>query len=156
MYQFNFELEGALYKLPCPVAELLANGFTMTDESATEIAAGSYDWVELRYNNQNFRTIVHNYADYATIVENCFVTSMESSIYGPEYELTIPCGIKRGDSEADLLEKIKDFNYTTEESSSFIYYEVCNPEGSTLDRFTITVKEGTIIGIEIENGQKPE
>lgn len=156
LYQFNIELEGVLYTLPCPLSELLANGFTLTENSATVVAADSFDWVELRYNNQNYRTIVHNYADYATIVENCFVTSMESSIYGPEYALTIPCNIKRGDSEAEMLEKIKNFNYTVETSSSFTYYKISNPEGSSLDRFTITVKDGVVSIIEVENGQKPE
>jgi len=156
LYQFNIELEGNLYTLPCPLSELLANGFTLTEKSATEVAADSFDWVELRYNNQNYRTIVRNYADYATVIENCFVTSMKSSIHGPEYALTIPCDIKRGDSEAEMLEKLKGFNYTVESSSSFTYYEVCNPAGSSLDRITITTNEGVVAIIEVENSKKPE
>ncbi len=157
LYKFNVELEGNLYILPCPVSELLANGFTIKEKnSATEIASGSFDWVELTYNNQTLRTLVHNYADYATIAENCFVTSVKSSIHSPEFALTIPCGIKRGDSESAVLEILKNFNYVTETSSSFTYYTVYNPEKSKLDSFTIVTQDGVVVIIEVDNSNKPE
>lgn len=156
LYQFNMELEGNLYTLPCPVSELLANGFTLSKDAPEAIAAGGFDWVELKYNNQNYRTMVHNYADYATIPENCFVTSMESSIFNPDFALTIPCGIKRGDSEESLLKTLENFNYKIEESGDFKYYNVYNPDGSSLDKFQITVKEGEVVIIEVDNSNKPE
>lgn len=157
LYQFNFELEGNLYTLPCPVSELLANGFTINENNSDSVfPANGYGWVEFRYNNQTYFTIVENYADYATTAENCFVTSMTSSIYDPDFALTIPCGITRGMTEEEILELIKDFNYTTSTSSGFTYYKIRHPEGDSLDGFDITIKDGEVIIIEIANDEMPE
>lgn len=159
LYEFDIELEGKLYTLPCPVSEFLANGFTINEDNSDEAfpSEGS-GWLELVYNNQAFHTIVYNYADYATTAENCFVTDIETSIYGPEYDLTIPCGIKRGDSEADLLEKIKDFNYevSNEEGSEFTYYEISKPEGSRLEGYDIVTKGGEVVIIEVSTDRDPQ
>ncbi|MBQ8039946.1 MAG: hypothetical protein IJ274_08785 [Lachnospiraceae bacterium] len=150
LYAFNIQLEGNLYTLPCPVSVLVENGFKINEaNSQMEIAADSYGWVELSYNNQTYRCIVDNYADYATIVQNCFVTTMETSIYGPKFELVIPGEIKRGDTESSMLEKIKKFNYEVSTSGDFTYYEVTNPEGSPLAGYEISVKEGEVISIDV-------
>lgn len=151
LYGFNIQLEGKLYTLPCPVSVFIENGFKINEKnSQMEIAADSYGWIELSYNNQTYRCIVDNYANYATVVQNCFVTTMETSIYGPEFDLVIPGNIKVGDSESAVLEIIKKFNYETETSGDFTYYEVSNPEGSILAGYEITVKEGKVISLEVE------
>lgn len=158
LYTFNAEIEGHLYTFPCPVSEFLANGFTIQEEnSADAVAAGDFDWVELRYNNQSIRLIVRNYADYATIPENCFVKSFETNKnYDPTFDITVPCGIKLGDSEDSLKEKISAFNCEIEESTNYKYYNVYNPNGSKLDSFEFIVSEGVVTGIEFENDNKPE
>ena len=151
LYGFNIQLEGKLYTLPCPVSVFIENGFKINEKnSQMEIAADSYGWIELSYNNQTYRCIVDNYANYATVAQNCFVTTMKSSIYGPEFDLVIPGNIKVGDSESAVLEIIKKFNYETETSGDFTYYEVSNPEGSILAGYEITVKEGKVISLEVE------
>lgn len=151
LYGFNFQLEGNLYTLPCPVSVLVENGFKINENnSQMEIAADSFGWVEFSYNNQTYRCIVNNFANYATIAQNCFVTTMESSIYGPEFDLVIPGNIKMGDSETSVLEVIKNFNYEVETSGDFTYYEISNPEGSILAGYELTVNEGKVTGIEVE------
>ena len=150
LYAYNIQLEGNLYTLPCPVSVLLDNGFKINEEnSQMEIAADGYGWIELSYNNQTYRCIVDNFADYATIAQNCFVTTMETSIYGPKFDLVIPGNIKRGDSEASVLEVIKNFNYEVETSGDFTYYEVSDPDGSSLAGYELTIKEGEVINIEV-------
>ena len=151
LYAFNIQLEGKLYTLPCPVSALVANGFKIVeDNSQMEIGADSYGWIELSYNNQTYRCIVDNYANYATIPDNCFVTTMESSIYGPEFDLVIPGNIKVGDAEADVVEIIKNFNYEAETSGDFTYYEITDPNGSALAEYELTVKEGKVISIDVQ------
>ena len=151
LYAFNIQLEGKLYKLPCPVSVLVENGFKIVEEnSQMEIGADSYGWIELLYNNQAYRCIVDNYANYATVAENCFVTTVESSIYGPEFDLVIPGNIKVGDAETDVVEIIKDFNYEAETSGDFTYYEISDPEGSSLAGYELTVKEGKVISIDVQ------
>ena len=151
LYAFNIQLEGKLYTLPCPVSALVANGFKIVeDNSQMEIGADSYGWIELSYNNQTYRCIVDNYANYATIPDNCFLTTMESSIYGPEFDLVIPGNIKVGDAEADVVEIIKNFNYEAETSGDFTYYEITDSNGSALAEYELTVKEGKVISIDVQ------
>ena len=158
LYSFNVEFEGNLYTLPCPVTEFLANGFTIDESnSEMEVASGNTGLISLRYNNQTLRARVKNFADYATTIENCMLIKLESSEYGPDFTLIIPGNIKRGDSEDVLKKAIADYNVEESVSSSgYIYYHVYNPDGSSLDRYSICVQEGVITTIEVSNSQKPE
>lgn len=157
-YAYTAQLEGVVYSLPCPVSVLLENGFTIdTARSDSEIGAGGSGWVDLRYNNQTLHTMVKNYADYATIVENCFVVSMESSVNGPKFDLVSPGDIKVGDSEDAVKKATADFNCEVDASDSgYTYYEVSDPDGSVLDRYTIIVKDGSVCTIEVQNSEEPE
>ena len=160
LYAFNIELEGHLYSLPCPISELLANGFEIVEEESAEmIPAGDYEWITLSYNGDSFSSLVDNPTTYATIPENCFLTSIEVSTgsYYANYDLTVPCDIKLGDSESSLLEKLEGFNYETSTySSGTTYYYVYNPDGSTFDRYEFSVRDGVITGIRVDNDNYPE
>lgn len=157
-YAYTAELEGVVYSLPCPVSVLLENGFTIdTSKSDEVVAAGRSGWVNLRYNNQTLHTMVENYASYATTIENCFVITMESSIYGPEFDLVFPGNIKVGDPEDAVKKAVDGFNYEAETSDSgYTYYVIADPDKSVLDRYTITVKDGSVISMEIKNSTEPE
>ena len=159
LYGSNVELEGNLYTLPCPVSVFLENGFEIDEsKSDMEIAAGSFGWVNLKYNNQTLRGIVYNYADYATIAENCFVTTVESSEYDPNFDLVIPGGIERGSTEEDVIEVLEDFNFEKEVSDSgFTYYTIFDPNGNQSRKsYELCLKDGVVIIIEVENSEKPE
>ena len=157
-YSYTVQMEGVVYSLPCPVSVLLDNGFTIdTASSDSEVAAGGSGWVDLRYNNQTLHSMVENYADYGTIVENCFVVSMKSSVNGPKFDLVFPGDIKVGDSEDAVKKATAKFNCETETSDSgFTYYEVSDPDGSSLDRYSIVVKDGSVCTIEVHNSKEPE
>ncbi len=152
-YAYTAQLEGNVYSLPCPVSALLENGFTIDeDNSDSEIASKYYGWVQLEYNNQSYRAIVDNYADYATTVENCFVTKMEASANGPEFDLVFPGGITVGSSEADVKKAVEGFNCETETSDSgFTYYTVADPDAEAGNEYSIVVKDGAVITLEVEN-----
>lgn len=158
LYSFNVEVEGNVYTLPCPVSVFIENGFEI-DEKNSEMAigAGSFGWVDLKYNNQTLHGIVHNYADYATTPENCFVTTVESNDYGADFDVVFPCGITRGDTEESVEAAVADFNFEKEVSDSgYTYYSVYDPNGSKLDSYDITIKDGVVISLEVENSEEPE
>lgn len=157
-YAYTAELEGVVYSLPCPVSVMLENGFTIDkNDSDSVVAAGGNGWVNLRYNNQTLRTMVENYADYATTVENCFVLTMKSSVNGPEFKLVFPGNIKVGDSEAAVKKAVAGFNCEVSTSDSgYTYYEVSDPDKGVLDRYTITVKDGNVCTLEVKNTTEPE
>ena len=157
-YSFHVELEGNLYKLPCPVSEFLANGFTIDEsKSDMEIASGKVGRVYLHYNNKSFSAVAENYADYATTVENCMLTKVESN-FSSDFALTIPGNIKKGDSEDDLKKAIEGFNVEVYEPSSggFTTYSIYDPDGDSLDCYDITVKNGVVDSIKVSNKKEPE
>lgn len=157
LYSFHVEFEGNLYKLPCPVSEFLANGFTIDESNSDmEVASGSSGDIALRYNNQTLRVQTVNFADYATTIENCMVTRVASREYGPDFAITIPGNIKIGDSEDSLKAATADYDVellVANEECTF--YNIFVPN-SLSDRYSITVKNGIITDIEVTNTKKPE
>ena len=160
-YGTSVEVDGKLYTLPCPVSELVENGFTINEaNSDMEVGSNNYGWIELRYNNQTYSTIIENYADYATVAENCFVTKFESGKYDDMFEITLPGNISKGSSEADVLKAIEDFNYEKElsetSSYSYTYYTIYHPDKSSYDTcYTIQVEDGVVVGLEAKNDENP-
>ncbi len=157
-YEYTAELDGVVYKMPCPVSVLVENGFQIVKENSDMVvASGGVGWVELRYNNQKIRSMVENYAEYATTVENCFATSLEANEYGSKIDLVFPGGIKLGVPEDVVKKAVADFNYEVETSDGgFAYYSICDPDGSVLDRYDIIIYEGVVYSMEISNTVKPE
>lgn len=157
-YAYTAQLEGVVYTLPCPVSVLLENGFKIDESNSdSEVGAGRNGWVDLKYNNQTLHTMVENYADYATTIENCFAVSMKSSVNGPKFDLVFPGNIKVGDKEDAVKKAVAKFNCEVETSDSgYTYYTVSDPDGSVLDNYEIVVKDGTVCTMEISNSSKPE
>ena len=102
--------------------------------------------------NQSFRTLTTNYGDWATILENCFVTNVTADVYSSQFDLRLPGDITIGMSEEDLLSALDGYEYETEESSSFRYYTVLN-YNSTYEGISISVntEEGTVSTIDVTN-----
>ncbi len=160
LYRFNAKIEGHLYTFPCPVSEFLANGFTiLKDENEDVVAAASLSGLTLSYNDQSILVMVANYADYATIPENCFVISFETNkdSWGnhPTLDVTVPCGIKLEESEASLKEKISAFYYEEEKKNDYKSYVVYNPNGTRQDYFSFRVKEGIVTYIYFSTDNMP-
>ncbi len=161
-YSNNIELEGALYTLPCPVSELVANGFIIDEENSDmEVASDSHGWVTFKINNPTVRTMVQNYADYATVIENCFVTSLECDNYFDKIALTLPGSISVGSSEDDVLKAIEDFNYEKElsegSSYSYTYYTVSHPDKHSYNNhYIIQIEDGVVVGLEVKNDEDPD
>ncbi len=127
--EFRISLDGAVYEVPVPVSVLIAGGWELdTSDSDAEVAAHDIGWVTLRKGGQEIREIAVNYADYATIPENCWFETLSVGGYTLEAEGELPCGIKTGMAEADLTAILDQagVTYTTEadEGSDFAYYKI--------------------------------
>ena len=152
-YDYTAQLEGVVYSLPCPVSVLLENGFTINEKGSDSVVPShSFGWVELTYNNRSYRTIADNYADYATCMENCFVTTMTASVNDPQFDLVFPGGITLGTGEADVIKAVEGFHSEVKTSDSgYTYYTVSDPDADVTNEYTITVKDQKVISMEIEN-----
>lgn len=157
LYTCTAQLEGVVYSLPCPVSVFLENGFTIDTVNSDEtVASGKTGRISLQYNNQTLSTMVQNYADYATTIENCFVTSLTTTIYGPDLELVFPRNIKVGDSEDVLKKAVDGFNCEVMSVDVNTFYQIYDPEKSMLDGYSFIVQDGIIVSIQVQNYTKPE
>ena len=113
-----FKMDDVAYDLPCPVAQLLENGFALTSEyKGLALAAGEQAVAKLRYGNVTLECEVKNFAKYGTVIENCFVTEVKDDDLGIE----ILGGIKVGMKEADAEALLKGLEYEKEESVHAAY-----------------------------------
>lgn len=127
LLSYRLELDGALYQLPCPASALLANGWTIDENSSdTVISANSYGWVSFVKEGYSFSEMVSNDAAYATSPENCWVESLSAGDYGMEASLNLPGGYSVGMTEEDLVAALdaSGASYVMEEESSYRYYEL--------------------------------
>lgn len=148
LYKFNVSFEGNMYSLPCPVSELLENGFVMENEPEY-IESGKFCTIKFKYGNQSFDANVVNYADVATIPENCFICELTTvSDDGSIFDMTIPCNIKVGDTQESLMSKLEGFYYEyAEEGSKWLYVN----ENSFVYSFGILINDGNIEAISVSN-----
>lgn len=151
---FTVEYAGDLYQLPAPVSAFVANGWAVQEELSDTIVSGyDYGWLTMLKDNQQFRCMVTNYDPNAAKVTNCFVTEVESDVYGPDLPLNLPGGASFGMSEADLaawLEGLDGTEYEKDDSGSFVYYTVEGPD-SSLDgfEFTVDAETGNVISVTV-------
>ncbi len=139
---FIVDFASALYQLPAPVSVFEENGWKVkTEDSDAIVAGGDFGWVTMMKDNQELRVIARNYDANATVINNCFVTSVEASEYTTNLPLTVQKGITVGMSTADLEAALEGVDYEKDdENDSYAYYTVTGPE-SSLDRVSISVNK---------------
>lgn len=159
LYDFDVQLEGHYYRLPCPVSELLANGFEMKDAPEV-VGAKTGCYVEFTYNGKSFTGSINNFADYGTVPENCFVIElMTAADESANFDLVIPCGIQLGDSEATVRKKIGDHFFEDnprepgDEASvdDYTVFYVYAPDKWRTHGYTIYLEDDKVTYIEVEN-----
>ncbi|ROR28479.1 hypothetical protein EDD66_10461 [Mobilisporobacter senegalensis] len=153
---FIVDYDGALYQLPAPVSEFVKNGWKVKpEESDPAVKAKDSGWITLMKNNQSLRVIVRNYAEAATTIDNCFVTTVKGGDNSTDMPITIQHKITRGMSKSDLEKALKGTKYETDDSSSFEYYTIAGKE-SSLDKVEIIVNKDTkkIQSIEVSNSPR--
>lgn len=154
---FIVDYAGDLYQLPAPLSVFVENGWVVDEDSSTSVVAGKgFDWVYMSKDNQNFHTIVRNYNANATVIDNCFVTSVEGSVNSVNLPITIQKGLTIGLTEDEVVAALEGVDYELDDSSEhFHYYTVKSPE-SSLDRVDIVVdtEDNAVITIEVSNQPK--
>jgi len=144
-FDYTVEIQGDLYQIYCPVQEFLDNGWKLTDNKSTDVAAHSMEAYSFSKDNQSLRLYVYNEDDYIQSYENCLVEQVSISCYNdtPDVTMTFSHDITFGMSRDDVEKILTDagVNYELKEESSYSYITVDGPEGYS-DGYYFSFSEG--------------
>ena len=154
---FTVDYAGDLYQLPAPVSFFEEKGWTIKREVSDSIIPGrSFGWVSMLKDNQELKVIARNYNDNATVIDNCFVTTVKANVYGPELSLTLPGGITMGMTEEELTAVLESISLEqdVEESDSFTYYNLIKEASRSTIQIIVKKEDGVVTGMEVQNDPK--
>lgn len=154
---FAVDYAGDLYQLPAPVSVFAENGWTIKRDSSDSIIPGkSFGWVCMLKDNQELKAIARNYSDDAVVIDNCFVTSVKASVYGPELSLTLPGGISMDMTVDELTAALETITMEqdVEDSDSFTYYNLIKEAARSTIQIVVDKEDNVITSIEVENDPK--
>lgn len=152
----TFSLDGNLYRVPFPVPELIANGWTVTEDA--DVPAGGFEHIDLEKNGVELTCMVQNFADYQTTGSNCAAISIGLSAYDetkiPDMLLpkNISFTIDKAALESAIEESSVDFE-KNESDYSIGYYSTGSDIGYNL---YYSKDEERIESISISNSVWPE
>lgn len=149
------EFAGDLYQIPAPVSSFINNGWEINKEDSEEIlSGGGSGFVSLMKDKQKLKVLCKNYSKGATAIENCFVPTVKSGDYDNNTDIKIPHNLTIGSSESDLEKVLAGVEHEKDTSSdAYNYYRII-PGESILDNYEITVTDGAISKIEVNNAPK--
>jgi len=159
-YDYTVEFAGDLYKLPVPVSEFVKNGWKINEQASDSTAvARGYGWVSLMKDNQTMKVTARNYSDKKTSIQNCFISEINTAVFGADLPLKLPEGLEKGMSQDAFMKFIsnrKDVKKGTS-SSNFEYYTI-NFGGNLTNKIEVTIntEEKVVQGIYVEYGSGAE
>ena len=155
--KFIVEYAGDLYQIPAPVSVFEKNSWKIiAEESDVAVKAKSFGWVTIMKDNQKLKVIANNYADSATTINNCFVTSVKGDDNTTDLAITVQNKITRGMKQKDLEKALTGMDFEKDDSSStFTYYTIVGPD-SDLDYVQILVRTDTSVVQAIEVNNQPK
>ena len=115
----TFMLDGALYELPVPVSEFLANGWTIKQKPSYIVCNGEGE-ITVEKDGVKLTLEIINFAKYQTIAENCVVTSITVDDTDG-VDITLPGGLTFESSKADVDSVITEDFYYSEGNYRYYY-----------------------------------
>jgi len=154
-----FELEGVLYRLPCPLSVFCDNGWEIVSKSIESLGAwnstSTYSGVQLSKGKNKIYVGLVNYGDKEVYVENCAVYSVEfDSIYlkaaGGQF-LELAGGLNFVSSNIGTVARLcKDFSlYQGTSYRSYTYTDYYRTREIKI--VVDNVDDGVISSIELSN-----
>lgn len=123
--EFVVQYDSAWYRLPAPVSSFMENGWEVNKEESDEaVKDGRYGYVTLEKGDQKLYAVVQNYGAEATVVQNCFVTTLYGDWDTTKVPITIAGGVTLGMNEEIFLTLAGEQKYEKsrdEESGNDIY-----------------------------------
>lgn len=126
LYDFTFELEGVVYKLPCEYEDLTKNGWTISStgyNSDSKIAGNSYDTFTMVRDGRSISITSYNMSGNAKPIKECKVGGVECEVRGG-----VNFAIAKGITPSSSAEEIKNafgvpwYNNSESDYESMTYY----------------------------------
>ena len=148
---FNIKFADDMYTLPAPVSSFIENGWTVIDSGVTVPARSSSISFAMSKNNQTLKAALYNYSDSLQPAENCFVTTIKSSEFGPKLPLELPGGVSMESSYDDIVKAYGEPD-KVDDSTTFNFYTY----GKTSEQISFSIKKetGEISTIEVSHRPK--
>lgn len=150
LFDYNFELNGNVLSLPCPVEKILESGFVIEkDYENMVLSEGEFNTAVFVCNGREVVYCIENLSDEPMPIQNCIVSSMKISSYmTDEIQLTFPGGITTESTKADVEAFLCDYEYEMKESNDYYTYWVYPPDdkyGWTKYEFSVRKKDDTVL-----------
>ncbi len=115
--EFIVKYDDVFYRLPAPVSSFLDNGWKLDEDGSDKaIKSAKYGYVTLLKNDQKVYAVVYNYGSDATVIKNCFVTTLYGDWDTTKIRIETAGGITLGTDEEELLQKTENEPYEKTEN----------------------------------------
>lgn len=135
-------VDGVNYRLPVPVSEFTANGWTLDSATDDYILGGSSITTELQKGGNKIEVTLENYTSNAILPINAYITSIGADLDYCDFEVIFPGGIKLGDSNSvfeSMYSDLGEDDYSRDDYSTFISYYVTRYDYDADDRIRLSV-----------------
>lgn len=148
---YIFELDGELYKLPCPVQAFIDNGWEIVKDKSKEIVYGyGVEWVTLEKNGVEISGGAYNYDKNGTVISNCFIDEIRLSRYyleeaGMSGSIFKEVSVSSTEEDAWNFLKTKGFEY----SEDNLYIQILGERRKSW--YSLYINEQEVRSISIKN-----
>ena len=163
LMDFTVEYADSLYRLPAPVSAFTDNGWEIDRKSSDEaVKSGKYGYVTLQRGTQSLYTVVYNYGEDITAVNNCFVTGVHGDLTATKVPIRVAGGITLGMPQQDFYEAVEGMKWeespgTQENTLSCLFCQEGMEENYTeviLDQDLEMVREIKVVHFQDEKGEE--
>lgn len=120
------EIDGVLYRMPCPVSEFLNNGWFISTDYAGSVGSGNTEYIYIKKGNTKLLLTIYNYdsvSHYSKDCAACCITIKSNSLGDDGGKIRIPSGVSISSSEGEVAHAYHDFEVTDYGSYTRYTYE---------------------------------
>lgn len=135
----NIEIDGDVYRLPCPVSAFINNGWSITQQPGG-VGAGNTDSIRIERNGKKLYLYIINFGSYQTLPANCAVYKVYA-YDSDKIPVKLPGDISFESTKTDVE------NYISDE---FSYYKGSSSYSYSYDNYNIDFNMSIHVNIETE------
>lgn len=153
LYDFTFELEGVVYKLPCKYEDITKNGWTISStgyNSESKIAGNSYDSFYMSKDGRKIIVYSYNMSGNVKTIKDCKIGGIECEAYNEvDFVIAKNITVKSSVKEIKTAFGVPGYSNSGSDYESMTYYAQKDSSYNSV-KFYIT-NDGKYSSIEMKN-----